>query len=80
VFLSIAIVFIGSDWAIFDIETITNATEVGLRSLMVIFPAVFLLMGIIAMRGFPIDKERYDNLTMEARRLHSEKKGKVIST
>jgi GPH family glycoside/pentoside/hexuronide:cation symporter len=80
VFLSIAIVFIGSDWAIFDIESITNATEIGLRSLMVIFPIFFLILGIIAMRGFPIDKERYDNLTMEARRLHTEKKGKVSST
>jgi GPH family glycoside/pentoside/hexuronide:cation symporter len=77
VFLSIAIVFIGSDWAIFNVETITNATQIGLRSLMVIFPAVFLLIGIIAMSYFPINKERYEKLTGDARKLHSEKKEKV---
>lgn len=79
VFLSIALVFIGSDWAIFDIETLTTATNIGLRSLMVIFPTVFLIIGIIAMKFFPINKERYDQLTDDARKLHSEKKIKATS-
>jgi GPH family glycoside/pentoside/hexuronide:cation symporter len=79
VFLSIALVFIGSDWAIFDVTTITAATDFGLRSLMVIFPIVLLIIGIIAMRFFPIDKEKYDQLTEEVRKLHSEKKVKAMS-
>jgi GPH family glycoside/pentoside/hexuronide:cation symporter len=77
VFLSIGLVFIGVDWAIFDVTTITGATEFGLRSLMVLFPIVFLIIGIIAMSFFPINKEKYDKLTENARKLHSEKKEKV---
>ncbi|MFW9882643.1 MAG: MFS transporter [Candidatus Thorarchaeota archaeon] len=74
VFLSIGLVFIGSDWAIFDVKTITTATDFGLRSLMVILPTFFLLVGIIAMLFFPINKEKYDQLTKEAKKLHLEKK------
>ncbi|MFX0029827.1 MAG: MFS transporter [Candidatus Hermodarchaeota archaeon] len=80
VFLSIALVFIGSDWAIFDVTTITSATDFGLRSLMVIFPTILLIIGIVAMRFFPINKEKYDKLTEDARKLHSEKMVKAISS
>jgi len=80
VFLSIGLVFIGSDWAIFDITTITAATEFGLRSLMVLFPIAFMTLGIIAMLYFPINKEKYDNITNEARKFHLEKKERVLST
>ncbi len=78
VFLSIGLVFIGSDWNIFDLSSAEYAVEFGLRSLMVIFPIVFLIIGIIAMTYFPINKEKYDKLTEEARKLHSEKKEKVL--
>ncbi len=74
VFLSIGLVFIGTDWNIFDLSTAEYAVEFGLRSLMVILPIVFLIIGIIAMRYFPIDKEKYTQLTEDARKLHSEKK------
>ena len=79
VFLSIGLVFIGTDWNIFDLSTAEYVVEFGLRSLMVIFPIVFLIIGIIAMRYFPIDKEKYTQLTEDARKLHSEKKTKLIS-
>lgn len=80
VFLSIGLVFLGTDWNIFDLSTAEYGVEFGLRSLMVIFPSVFLIIGIIAMSYFPINKEKYDKLSEEARKLHSEKKGKVLVT
>jgi len=80
VFISIALVFIGADWAIFDPSTITGATEFGLRSLMSLLPMIFLIIAILSMSYFPINKEKYDRLTDEARELHSKKKEKVIIT
>jgi len=79
VFLSIGLVFIGTDWNIFDLSTAEYAVEFGLRSLMVILPIVFLIIGIIAMRYFPIDKEKYNQLTENARKLHAEKKTRFNS-
>ena len=79
IYITIAFVFIGTEWAIFDPTTITNANRFGLRSLMFIFPTIFLVLGIIAMMFFPIDKQKYDKLTEEARKLHSEKKEKVLA-
>ncbi len=78
IYITIAIVFIGVEWAIFDPSTITTANIFGLRSLMFIFPTIFLVLGIIAMVFFPIDKVKYDKLTENARKLHIEKKEKVI--
>ncbi|MFX1321069.1 MAG: MFS transporter [Promethearchaeota archaeon] len=80
VFLSIGLVFIGSDWNIFDLKSAEYAVEFGLRSLMVIFPIVFLIIGIIAMSYFPINKEKYDQLTEDAKKMHSEKKQKVSAS
>ncbi len=79
VFLSIGLVFIGTDWNIFDLSTAEYGVEFGLRSLMVILPIIFLIIGIIAMRYFPIDKEKYTQLTEDARKLHAEKKTKLNS-
>ena len=79
IYITIALVFIGTDWAIFDPSTITTENLLGLRSLMFIFPTIFLILGILAMFFFPIDKEKYDKLTEEARKLHSEKKEKVLA-
>lgn len=80
VFLSIGIVFLGSDWALFDVTTISAATNFGLRSLMVFFPIAFMIIGILAMSYFPINKEKYDKLTEDARKFHLEKKERVMTT
>ncbi|MFX1600243.1 MAG: MFS transporter [Promethearchaeota archaeon] len=79
VFISIAIVFIGTNWDIFDVTTITGATEFGLRSLMVLFPIGFMIIGILAMSYFPINKEKYNQLTEDARKLHIQKKERVLA-
>ncbi|MFX1327773.1 MAG: MFS transporter [Promethearchaeota archaeon] len=80
IYITIALVFIGTDWALFDPSTIDTENILGLRSLMFIFPTIFLVFGILSMLFFPINKEKYDKITEEARILHSEKKERVKST
>lgn len=79
IYITIALVFIGTDWALFDPSTIDTENILGLRSLMFIFPTIFLIFGILSMLFFPINKEKYDKITEEARKLHSEKKERVKS-
>lgn len=73
IFLSISIVFNGVGWAVFDPLGTTDQTIFGLRSLMFIFPSIFLIAGVIAMLFFPINKKKYDLLVEETMRLHEKK-------
>ncbi|MFX1573489.1 MAG: MFS transporter [Promethearchaeota archaeon] len=79
IYITIGLVFIGVEWAIFDPTTITTTNIFGLRSLMFIFPTIFLVVGIIVMLFFPIDKKKYHKITEDARKLHLEKKEKVLA-
>ena len=80
VFISIALVFNSVGWAIFDPTGTTEATIFGLRSLMFIFPTVFLVIGIIAILKYPITKEIYEEITQEVSKLHEKKKQKILKT
>jgi len=77
VILSINIVFNSVGWAVFDPLGTTEQTIFGLRSLIFIFPAVALLIGLFAIRKFPITKERYEVIKKEIEILHGEKLKKV---
>jgi GPH family glycoside/pentoside/hexuronide:cation symporter len=79
VILSISLVFNSVGWTVFNPVGTTEQTVFGLKSLMFIFPAIVLLIGLISMIFFPINKEKYDRLTESARTLHAEKKGKILS-
>jgi GPH family glycoside/pentoside/hexuronide:cation symporter len=80
VFVSIALVFTGTGWAIFDPVGTTEETIFGLRSLMFIFPASVLVIGIIFILLFPITKEKYEQITQDAKKLHEQKKEKVVGS
>jgi GPH family glycoside/pentoside/hexuronide:cation symporter len=80
VFISIALVFNSVGWAVFDPVGTSEETIFGLRSLMFLFPAFFLIIGLIVFLKFPIDKEKYDSLTEETRKLHQLKREKVTLT
>jgi len=80
VFISIAIIFNSVGWAVFDPKGTTENTILGLRALMFIFPAIVLLIGLIAMLYFPITKEKYTQITKEAQKLHLEKKEKILKS
>ena len=77
IFLTISIVFNSVGWAVFDPLGTTEQTIIGLRSLMFIFPAIALVIGILSMSRFPITKEKYEQLKLDVEKLHEEKKGKL---
>lgn len=77
VFLTIALVFNSVGWAVFDPLGTTQETIFGLRSLIFIFPAIFLVIGIISMLFFPITKDIYNEITDKASGMHQEKLEKM---
>ena len=80
VFISIALVFNSVGWAVFDPVGTSEETIFGLRSLMFLFPSFFLVIGLIVFLKFPIDKEKYDSISQEAKKLHELKKQKILET
>ena len=79
VILSINIVFNSVGWATFDPVGTTEYTIFGLRSLMFIFPAVALIIGLIAIRKFPLTKEKYETIKVKLEELHDEKRRRTRS-
>ena len=79
VILSINVVFNSVGWATFDPVGTTEYTIFGLRSLMFIFPAVALIIGLIAIRKFPLTKEKYEEIKVKLEELHNEKREKTRS-
>ncbi|MFX0058656.1 MAG: MFS transporter [Candidatus Hodarchaeota archaeon] len=79
VILSINIVFNSVGWTIFDPLGTSEQTIFGLRSLMFIFPACALIVGLVAISWFPLTKQKYQKIKEEIEKLHKEKKKKLIS-
>jgi len=81
VILSISLVFNSTGWAIFDPVLGTDEEVIfGLKSLMVIFPAIALVIGIISIYRFPITKEKYEEIKTKTRELHQEKLDRIRNT
>jgi GPH family glycoside/pentoside/hexuronide:cation symporter len=74
IFLTISLVFNSVGWAVFDPVGTSAETILGLRSLITIFPIVALIIAIISMSRFPIDKETYSEIQQEIEQLHEQKK------
>ncbi|TXT60275.1 MAG: putative Glucuronide carrier protein [Promethearchaeota archaeon] len=74
IYISIALVFNTVGWTIFDPLGTTPETIFGLRSLMFLFPTFFLSIGLVFMLFFPINKEKYNEITQKSAELHSEKR------
>jgi GPH family glycoside/pentoside/hexuronide:cation symporter len=79
VILSINVVLNSVGWKIYDPVVVTAYTIFGLRSLMFIFPAVALIIGLIAIRKFPLTKEKYEEIKVKLEALHDEKREKTRS-
>ncbi len=77
IYLTISIVFNTVGWTVFSQLGSDEATIIGLRSLMFIFPAIFLGLGIISLSRFPITKEKYIHLKQNIEDLHAKKMEKV---
>ncbi|MCK4380088.1 MAG: MFS transporter, partial [Candidatus Lokiarchaeota archaeon] len=76
VFISIGPVFIIADWEVFTLP-VSSAVEMGLRTLMFVFPAVALIIAILAVYKYPLDGEKLIKVREEVQRLHEEKKSKI---
>lgn len=80
VILSINLVFNSTGWYVFNpVLGSTDLVIFGLRSLMVIFPIIALVIGIISIYRFPITKERYQQIKEEIEELHEQKKQTIRS-
>lgn len=80
VILSINVVLNSVGWKTYDPVVVTAYTIFGLRSLMFIFPAVALIIGLIAIRKFPLTKEKYEEIKVKLEALHDEKREKTRSS
>ena len=69
--LSIAIVFKTNGWQVYDPDTVTPKILFGLRSLMSLFPASALLICLILLQFFPLDKKRVDEIFLKKKELHN---------
>ena len=77
VVLAISTVFTNAGWTVFEPETITQEIIFGLRALMVIFPAIALSIGLIAVYKYPLDGEKLKKVKEKLQELHAEKKSRV---
>jgi glycoside/pentoside/hexuronide:cation symporter, GPH family len=73
VFLIIGPVFLIADWGKFDP---INIPDFELRSLMFIYPAIALIIAIIAIYFYPLDGEILKDVKAKRDQLHREKKSK----
>jgi Na+/melibiose symporter-like transporter len=64
-------VFLISEWGQFNP---INIPEFGLRSLMFIYPAIALVIAIIAIFFYPLDGEKLKQVKEQREEIHQEKK------
>lgn len=75
VIITISFVFNTVGWTVFE-PVATENIILGLRSLMFIFPAIALTIGLIVFTRFPITKEKYEQIKHDIEKLHAEKREK----
>jgi len=76
VILAISFVFSGVGWAEYTPNPGVNVI-LGLRSLMFIFPAIALIISIIAMTQYPLHGENLKNIQEKVKEIHEQKKARV---
>ena len=74
IFLAISSVFTSVGWAVFEPKLITPEIIFGLRTLIFIFPAIALGVGILAMFKYPLDGERLLKVKENLEKIHEKKK------
>lgn len=75
IILTIGLVFNNLELAVFDTSKFQEtATLDGLRSLMFLYPAIALAIGILSMSFFPITKQKYTEIREQIVELHQKKK------
>lgn len=64
-------------WRVFEPSMVTPSVLFGLRSLMFIFPAIALLIAILAMTRYPLHGERLKNVKLKREEIHIQKKARI---
>jgi len=77
VVLAISMVFTNVGWTVFEPEDITQEVIFGLRALMFIFPAIALVIGLVAVYMYPLHGDRLKKAKEELQKLHTEKQSKI---
>jgi GPH family glycoside/pentoside/hexuronide:cation symporter len=77
VFFSISLVFTNVGWRVYEPELVTQDTLFGLRSLMVIFPAIALGIAILAIFTYPLDGQRLKSVKDKLQKIHEQKKLRI---
>ncbi len=73
-FVTIGLVLSTTGWYVYDPGAYSYEIEMGLRSLMFIFPAIALIIGAISMYFYPLDGKRLKEQKAAREKLHSEKR------
>ncbi|MFX0026610.1 MAG: MFS transporter [Candidatus Hermodarchaeota archaeon] len=77
VFLAIGLVFTNVGWKIFTPDTITVGQEIGLRLLGFLFPAIALVIIILAMYKYPLHGKYLAEIREKVKNIHEKKRVKV---
>ncbi|MHA1265249.1 MAG: MFS transporter [Candidatus Helarchaeota archaeon] len=73
-FVTIGLVLNTTGWYVYDPGAYSFEIEMGLRSLMFIFPAIALLIGALSMHFYPLHGKRLEEQKAAREKLHSEKR------
>ncbi len=73
-FVTIGLVLSTTGWWVYDPGAYSIEIEMGLRSIMFIFPAIALAIGIIAMYFFPLHGKHLEDMRSARAKLHAEKR------
>ncbi|MHA1233789.1 MAG: MFS transporter, partial [Promethearchaeota archaeon] len=77
VILAVGTVLSTVGWATFEPTSVTPEVLFGLRSLMFIFPAIALVISILAMTQYPLHGENLKNIQEKVKEIHEQKKSRV---
>ncbi|MHA1309859.1 MAG: MFS transporter [Candidatus Helarchaeota archaeon] len=77
IFVTIGLVLNTTGWYVYDPGAYSLKIELGLRSLMFIFPDIALVIGIISLYFYPLHGKKLKEIRMAREKLHTEKRSKV---
>ena len=69
--LSVSFVLETNGWRVYNPETVTSELKFGLKSLMSLFPAGALLISLIFLSLFPLNKKRVEEIHIKKKEMHN---------
>ena len=69
--LSVSFILNTNGWRVYNPENVTSELIFGLKSLMSLFPAGALLISLIFLGLFPLNKKRVEEIQLKKKELHN---------